>query len=116
MSVDPGALIVGIVMLVCGVGATYAGVALIRNLHGFADMAIRHYADYPGRGGWRRASRDDPGYSSGEGTTLAAFVDVPKTMRQVKLVGWAVVPFGLFMTLLGVIFTVAALTGNIEPA
>jgi len=116
MSVDVGALIVGIVMLVFGIGATYAAIALIRNLHGFGDKALKHYADYPGRGGWRRASPDDPSVSSSEGTTLLAFVYVPKTTRQVKLIGWSTLPFALFIFALGLAFTVAALTGAVEPA
>ena len=114
MSVDVGALVVGIVMLAFGGGATYAAIALIRNLHGFADKAVRHYADYPGRGGWRRASRDDPGFAASEGTTLIAFHYVPKTMRQVKLVGWMTLAPALFTTALGVLFTVAALIGAVE--
>ena len=111
MSVDSGALIVGIVMLVVGVGVIYAAIALIRNLHGFGDKALANYADYPGSGGWRRPSADDPSHPSSDD---AAFIYVPKTMRQVKRVGWSVLAGGLFATTLGVLFTVAAFTGSWE--
>lgn len=74
-------------MLTVGVGGTYAAIALIRNLHGLGDRLLKHYAGYPGRGGWRRASAGDSSFRSSEGTTLLAFHYVPKTMRQVKLVG-----------------------------
>ncbi len=89
-------IIAAIFMLAVGLGATYYAIALIRNLHGFADKKLKHYADYPGRGGWRRVSPDDPSYrSSSEGTTLIAFHYVPKTMRQVKLVGSTTLPLAL---------------------
>ena len=56
---------------------------------------------------------DDPGCRSSEGTTLLAFHYVPKTLRQVKLIGWVPAP-GLLMVALGLLFTVAALTGGVE--
>ena len=113
--VDAYVLIAGIYMLGFGVGGTYYAIALIGNLHGFADRKLKHFADYPGRGGWRRASPDDPSYrSSSEGTTLIAFHYVPKTMRQVKRVGWVYLPAGLFVLFFGVLITIAAVTGNVE--
>ena len=112
---DAGVLIAGIFMVGLGLGATYYAIALIRNLHGFADKKLKHHADDPGRGGWRRASPDDPSYhSSSEGTTLIAFHYVPKTMRQVKRVGWVYLPAGLFVLFFGVLLTVAGVTGNTE--
>ena len=114
MSVHIGGLIVGIVVLALGLGAIYAAVALIRNLHGFADKALKNYADYPGRGGWRRASPDDPSHGASDGARLLAFHYVPKTMRQVRLVGWSTLPVGLFITTAGLAFTVGAFTGGIE--
>ena len=113
---DAEVLIAGVFMLGLGLGSTYYAIALIRNVHGLADKKLKHHADYPGRGGWRRASPDDPSYrsSSSEGTTLIAFHYVPKTMRQVKRVGWVYLPAGLFATFLGVAITVAAVTGNVE--
>ena len=114
-SVDAGALIVGIVMLVLGPAAAYAAIALIGNLHGFADKALKNYADHPGRGGWRRASRDDPSYgSSSEGTTLIEFHYIPKTMRQVRRVGCVLLPIGLFVICIGLALTFAGVTGNVE--
>ena len=113
---DAYVLIVAIFMLAVGLGSPYYAIALIRNLHGFADKKLKHWSDYPGRGGWRRASPDDPSYrsSSSEGTTLIAFHYVPKTMRQVKRVGWVYLPAGLFTTFLGVALTAAGVTGNVE--
>ncbi len=113
MTVDIGALIVGIVMLAFGVGATYAAIGLIGNLRGLGDRALAHYAGHPGRGGWRRASAADPSYRSSEGTTLLALHYVPKTLRQVKLVGWATLLPALFTTALGLLFSVAAFTGAV---
>lgn len=114
-SVDATVLIAGIFMLVLGLGATYYAIALIRNLHGFADKKLKHYVSYPGRGGWRRASPDDPSFrSSSEGTTLISFHYVPKTMRQVKRVGWVYLPAGLFVLFFGVLLTLAGVTGNVE--
>jgi hypothetical protein len=112
--VDAYVLIAGIFMLGLGLGATYYAIALIGNLHGFGDKKLKDYAGYPGRGGWRRVSRDDPSYDSfsSEGTTLLAFHYVPKTMRQVKRVGWVYLPAGLFFIFLGVSLTVAGVTGN----
>ena len=105
-----------IFMLGVGLGSTYYAIALIRNLHGFADKKLKHWADYPGRGGWRRASPDDPSYrsSSSEGTILIAFHYVPKTMRQVKRVGWVYLPGGLFILFFGVLIAIAVLTGDVE--
>ena len=104
-----------IFMLGVGLGSTYYAIALICNLHGFADKKLKHWADYPGRGGWRRASPDDPSYhSSSEGTTLIAFHYVPKTMRQVKRVGWVYLPVGLFILFFGVLIAIAVLTGDVE--
>ena len=109
-------LFAAIFMLGLGLGSTYYAIALIGNLHGFADKKLKHWADYPGRGGWRRASPDDPSYrsSSSEGTTLIAFHYVPKTMRQVKRIGWVYLPFALFAIFFGVLITIAAVTGNVE--
>lgn len=109
-------LIVGIFMLGVGLGSTFYAIALIGNLHGRADKKLEQYASYPGRGGWRRASPDDPSYrsSSSEGTTLIAFHYVPKTMRQVKRIGWVYLPFALFAIFFGVLILIAAATGNVE--
>lgn len=116
MSVDVYALISGIIAIATGIWVTYYGIALIRNLRGSGDKALKQHADDPGRGGWRRASADDPSVRSSEGTTLVSFVYVPKTMRQVKLIGWVTMPFGLLFIVLGLALTVAALTGGVEPA
>jgi hypothetical protein len=112
MTVHAGGLIAGIVMLVFGIGFGYAAIGLIRNLHGFGDKLLKQYADHPGHGGWSRASADS--YTSSEGTTLLAFHYVPKTTRQVKRIGWVTLPVAVFIGILGLLFTVAALTGNVD--
>ena len=112
ITVHAGGLIVGLVLLAFGIGFGYAAIALIRNLHGFADKLLEQDADHPERGGWRRASADS--YRSAEGTTLLAFHYVPKTMRQVKLIGWTTLVAALFVTLLGLLFTIGAFTGAVE--
>jgi hypothetical protein len=113
--VDAYVLIIAVFMLVLGLGTTYTAIGLICNLHGFADKKLKQYADYPGRGGWRRASPDDPSYhSSSEGVTLIAFHYVPKTLQQVKRIGWVYLPAGLFFLFFGVLLAVAGLTGNVE--
>ena len=111
-TVHAGGLIVGLVCLAFGIGFGYVAIALLRNRHGFGDKLIEQDADHSGRGGWRRASADS--YRSSEGTTLLGFHYVPKTMRQVKLVGGTTLVAALFVTLLGLLFTIGAFTGAVE--
>jgi hypothetical protein len=110
-AVHVGGLIVGVVCLVFGGGAGCIAVALIRNLNGLGDKLLRQYADHPGRGGWRRVSASES--FSSEGTPLLAFHYIPKTMRQVRRAGWALLFPALFIATVGLLFTVGSFTGAV---
>ena len=112
MSDEAAVVIAGLITFALGGAGAYAGLALIRNLHGLNDRLLRNYEDRPG--GWRRADHDDSSHrSEGVGFSIS-FEFVPKTRTQAAAVGWVVMLVGLFMAAVGVLLVVAALLGNVE--
>ena len=112
MSDESAVAIAGVITFMLGGAAAYCGLALIRNLHGLRDRLLKNYEDRPG--GWRRSDHHDSSHQTeGAGFGLS-FEFVPKTPSQAAVIGWVLLPIGLFIAAVGLLLIVGALFGQVE--